>query len=318
VPQPSSLSFLGVAKESVKGAFIAATDYIPLTGFEPADSIVALEDNALRGSMVDLYGLVQGPKFVTYKASGPAFNDSLGYWLGTFFGDCTTTGAGAPFTHAFAVKNSGDAQPLAYSLTDFYVAATRAFVGMQCHDLSFKFSGDGFLTYEAMLTGLSEALQTKPTATFGARPLVPVWQAVTTIGGVVAATLIDGEFNLSRSVQVIHTADGSQQPYAIFMGSVSLTGKANVVMEDDTRLLELLNNTQPSVDFLFAQDGNNSIKLHATKAAYTGAPITRDGIFVRLPIEFSGVANATDAGASGGLSPAKVTLLNAKPAATFV
>jgi len=318
VPQPTSLSFLGVAKETVKGTFVAATDFIPLTSFEPADSIMGLEDKALRGSMVDLYGLVQGPKFVTYKMAGPVYNDSIGYLLGTFFGDCTTTGAGAPFTHAFSTKNSGDGQPLSYSLTDFYVAATRAFSGMQCHDLSFKFSGDGALMFEATLTGLLEATQSKPAASFGTRPLIPAWQCTPQFGGVSATTLIDGEFNLSRPVEVIHTADGTQQPYSVFMGPVSLTGKANVVMEDDTRLTEFLSNTQPAVDFLFTQDASNTVKLHATKGAYTGAPISRDGLFVHLPIEFSGVANATDAGASGGVSPAKVTILNAKPASTFV
>jgi len=318
VPKPTSVSFLGVAKESVKGTFVPATDYLPVTSFEPVDVVVPLEDKAYRGSMVDLYGLVQGPKFVTYKAAGPVFNDTIGYLLGCFFGDCTTTGAGAPFTHAFSVKNSTDGQPLAYSFTDYYAANTRGYVGLQCHDLSFKFSGDGMLTYEAMLTGLAGATQSKPTASFSARTLIPAWLLAVQFGGVAALTLIDGEFNLSREVQVIHTADGTQQPYSIFVGDVALAGKANVVMEDDTRLTEYLSNTQPALDLLFTQDASNVVQLHTTKAAYTGAPISRDGIYVHLPIDFSGVANSTDAGASGGLSPSKVTILNAKPASTFV
>ena len=140
MPQPTSLSFLGVAKETVKGTFVAATDYIPVTSFEPADVIMGLPDQAYRGSMVDEYGLVQGPRYVTYKIAGPVFNDTIGYLLNTFFRDCTTTSAGAPFTHAFSTKNSTDGQPLSCSLTDFYVAGTRAYSGMQCHDLSFKFS----------------------------------------------------------------------------------------------------------------------------------------------------------------------------------
>ncbi len=176
MPQPTSISFLGVCKEVTKGVWLTPTDYIPVSSFEPVDVIMPLEDNAYRGSMVDLYGWTQGPKYVTYKAAGPVFNDSIGYLLGAFFGDCTTTGAGAPFTHAFSTKNSGDGQPLAYSFTDFYAAGTRGYSGLQCHDLSFKFSGDGMLTYEAMLTGLLEATQTKPTATFGTRPIIPVWQ----------------------------------------------------------------------------------------------------------------------------------------------
>jgi len=318
VPQPSAISFLGVFKEAVKGTFGAATDYLPFSTAEPVDVIMPLEDNAYRGSMVDLYGWTQGPVYVTYKVAGPVFNDTIGYLLGCFFGDVTTTGAGAPFTHAFSVKNSGDGQPVSYSFTDFYAAGTRGYSGLQCHDLSFKFSGDGMLTYEATLTGLVETTKTKPTAAFSTRPIIPVWQGATKFGGVSALTLISGEFNLTRAMQVIHTADGTQAPYAIFMGPVSLAGKADVVMEDDTRLTEFLSNTQPAVDFLFTQDASNTVQLHATKAAYTGAPISRDGIYVHLPIEFSGVANATDAGASGGLSPAKVTILNAKPASTFV
>jgi len=301
-----------------KGLFVPATDYIPFTGAEPVDVIMPLEDKAYRASMADLFGVVQGPKYVTYKVSGPAYNDTIGYLLGCFFGDCTTTGAGAPFTHAFSTKNSGDGQPLAYSINDNYVAANRGYSGCQCHDLSFKFSGDGILTYEAMFTGLLEATKSLPTATFSARPLIPAWLCTTTIGGVAATTLIDGEFNLSRPVQVIHTADGTQQPYSVFVGPVALAGKLNVVMEDDTRLTELLSNTQPAIDLLFTQDASNSIQLHATKGAYLNAPITRSGIYVTLPIDLEGVANATDAGASGGLSPSKVTILSAKPAATYV
>ncbi len=277
MPQPTSLSFLGVAKETTKGTPVVPTDYIPFSSLEPVDSIVMLEDKAYRGSMVDLYGAVQGPKFVTYKLTGPAFNDTIGYLLGGFFGDCTTTGAGAPFTHAFSTKNSSDGQPLAYTLTDFYGPATRAYAGLQCHGLSFKFSGDGVLTYEAMLTGLVEATASKPTATFGTRPIVPAWQCATQFGGVAALTLVDGEFNLSRPVEVIHTADGTQQPYAVFVGPVSLAGKADVVMEDDTRLTEFLGNAQPSLDFLFTQDASNTVKLHTSKAEESNAPIARDG-----------------------------------------
>jgi hypothetical protein len=101
---------------------------------------------------------------------------------------------------------------------------------------------------------------------------------------------------------------------------VSASGKLTLVMEDDTQYLNYLNNSKPSLDINFSQGAGAAavqVKLHMTKAAYTAAEISRGKDYIELSVDFDALANTTDAGASGGYSPIKVTLQNAVAASTY-
>ena len=85
---------LGIAKEPqpATGTPVAATDFIPVTKFDPANKVAKLIDGAWRGSMTEEYGVVNGPRSSEVSLSGPAFLDTIGYLVAGMLGDVVTTG----------------------------------------------------------------------------------------------------------------------------------------------------------------------------------------------------------------------------------
>ena len=142
--QNSVRSFIGIAKEVTKGTAVAPTDYllVQADSLKPADIIDPLFDNGLRGSLVENYNYIPGRTRSTFDFSSSAFPDGIGYALTGLLGSVATTGASAPFTHTISLKNNltaaADAQPLSYTLTDFYAAAVRAYPGVQFTDFTLK------------------------------------------------------------------------------------------------------------------------------------------------------------------------------------
>lgn len=320
MPQPTFRSFLGIAKETVFGTAVAATAYLPVKDMNPKDKLKYLEDEGMRGSMVDSYGKIAGPLHAEYDFGGDVFPDTIGYPLAGVLGDVTVTGASAPYTHAMAVLNTGTGQPPSYTLSDYYTIATRQFAGVKFSEVGFKFSGDGLLTYSAKAMSLASATTSAPTPSFTAVTPIAGWAGAVTIGGGASTILIDGECTIKRPVTIISTVDGTQAPYSLWSGPVTASGKMTLVMEDDVQLLNYLNNSQPTLDINYAQGAGASavqVKLHMTKCAYTNAEVNRGKDFIELSVDYEAVANTTDAGTSAGYSPIKATLQNALPTGTY-
>lgn len=320
MPQPTFRSFLGIAKETVFGTPVAATAYIPVKTMSPKDNLTLLDDQGMRGSMVDVYDKIAGPIFAEYGFDGDVFPDTIGWPVAGILGDLTTTGASAPYTHAASVLNTGTGQPPSYTLSDYYTIATRQFAGAKFNELGFKFSGDGLLNYSAKVTSLASATATAPTPSYTAVTPLAGWVGAVKIGGTASAFIVDGECTIKRNVTVINTSDGSQAPYALWSGPVSASGKLTLVMEDDTQYLNYVNNSKPSLDINFQQGAGAAavqVQLHMTKAAFSGAEINRGKDYLELSVDYEALANTTDAGTSGGYSPIKVTLQNAVTSGTY-
>jgi hypothetical protein len=119
----------------------------------------------------------------------------------------------------------------------------------------------------------------------------------------------------------ITAVTGTQDPYAIFVGPLRVTGKMTLVHEDDSELVRYLTNTQPAVVLDFTQGAGAAlvdVKFQMTKGAYTVGRVNHSGKdWVETEIEFNAVANATDVGASLGVGPVLATIKSAKPAATY-
>jgi hypothetical protein len=320
VPHSSNLSFLGIAKEATLGTPVAATAFIPVDKPAPKDALTLLPDKGLRGSMVETYNEISGPKHSTFDFGGDVFPDTIGWMLAGTLGDLSTTGASAPFTHAMAVLNTSDGQPKSYTLTDYYATGTRQYAGAKFSELGFKFNGDGMLTYSAKATAFASTTTTVPTPSFTAITPIAGWTGVVTIGGTVSPSVIDGEVNIKRPVTVVDTVDGTQNPGAIWSGPVSVEGKMTLIMEDDTQLTNYLNNTQPSLDVNFSAGAGATavqVKLHMTNVVYTAADIGRGKDFVEIAVSFTARANTTDVGTSAGYSPIKATIQNAVTSGTY-
>lgn len=324
--QNTARSYLGIAKEVTKGTPVAPTDFIPVLAskLKPMDVIGELYDEGLRGSLVKEYNYIQGRSNSTYDFGGSVFADTFGYVLAGVLGDVTTTGSSAPYTHAISLKNAtavgADAQPISYTLTDFYAANVRAYPGIQFQSCSLKFTADGLLEYDAKGTGFLSSAATTPTPSFSSVLPTPVWQATVSVGGTTVSNTVDGNIDMTRTVTPIWGLANTRNPYQVFLGALETKGKLKFVMENDTELTRYLTNTQPAITITWAQGSGataTSISATMTKGAYTAAAIQRDKDFVEIDIDLNAMGNTTDAGSSAGYSNIKWTLENAKPSGTY-
>jgi hypothetical protein len=327
---PRSRSYLGIAKETRPSpgsapTAVAATDFIPFTSISPADNITYLDDNGMRGSMVETYDVIQGTIHSEFEFGGDVFADTIGYPLSGVLGDVVTTGSTAPYTHAVSTLNSqaSNGQPVTFTLSDYYSlgsASTRQFAGCQFESIDFKFSADAMLTYSAKAFGYQSATSTNPTPSFSTVTPLPSWSGTTTLNGTATAILSEGNCNIKRVIEPIFTVQGVQRPYQLFAGAVSVEGAMTLVMESDTELQYFLSNTKPALDIDFTQGTGASlqqVKIHMTKCAFTVAKIERGKEYIELSVTYKALANTTDAGASAGYSAIKVTLKNAKASGTY-
>jgi hypothetical protein len=324
--QNSVRSYIGIAKESTKGTAVAPTDFIPVMAdsLKPVDIIDPLFDKGLRGSLVENYNYIPGRTRSTFDFGGAVFPDTIGYSIAGVMGSVATVGASAPFTHTVSLKNSqatgADAQPISYTLTDFYAAECRKYAGIQFHDFSLKFNADGMLEYDTKATGWASASATTPTPSFSTILPTPVWQGTVSIGGSTVSNSVSGNLDMTRPVTPIYGISQTQNPYQVFLGALDVTGKFTFIMEDNTELTRFLTNTQPAIVLNWAYGaGATAVQLQATitKGAYTTAVIDRGADFVQIMVDVNGIGNTTDAGSTGGQAPIKWVLQNAKASGTY-
>jgi hypothetical protein len=278
----------------------------------------------LRGSNALNYNYIPGRTRSTVDFGGAVFADTVGYGIAGVLGSVATTGASAPYTHTISLFNSlasgGDVQPISYTMTDFYAVDVRSYPGCQFSDFSLKFNADGMLEYDAKSTGWASEVVSDPTPTFSTVLPTPVWRGTVSVGGSTVATAMTGNIDMKRPATPIYGISATQDPYQVFLGPLEVTGKITFVMEDDSELLNFLNNTQPALVFNWAYgSGASEVQIQATltKGAYTTGVIERGEDFVQVSVDFNAQANTTDDGASGGFSPIKWVLKNAKASGTY-
>lgn len=323
--QNSVRSYVGIAKEVTKGTAVAPTDFIPVlaSSVKPVDVIDPLYDMGLRGSLVNSYNYIQGRTRSTFDFGGSVFADTIGYPLTGILGEVATTGASAPYTHEISLLNAtavgANAQPLSYTLTDFYAAGVRAYSGVQIHDFTLNFAADGLLAYEAKGTGFASATASTPTPSFSTVLPTPVWRGTVSIGGSPVTNTMSGTLTMSRPVTPIYGISDTQNPYSVFLGALTTTGTFTFTMENDTELTRYLNNTQPAIILNWAYGtGSTAVQIQATvtKGAYVVTNIDRSSDFVTITCDINAQGNTTDAGAVG-YSNVQWVLQNAKPSGTY-
>jgi hypothetical protein len=324
--QQSVRSYLGIAKEATRGTAVAPTDFIPVMkdALKPVDIVDPLYDTGLRGSNVLNYNYIPGRTRSTVDFGGAVFADTVGYGIAGLLGSVATTGASAPYTHTISLFNSlvsgGDVQPISYTLTDFYAVDVRSYPGCQFSDFSLKFNADGMLEYDTKTTGFASETVSDPTPTFSTVLPTPVWRGTVSIGGSPVSTAMTGNIDMKRPATPIYGISNTQDPYQVFLGPLEVTGKITFVMDSDAELLNFLNNSQPALVFNWAYGaGASAVQIQATltKGAYTTGVIERGEDFVQVSVDINAQSNTTDAGSSGGFSPIKWVLQNAKASGTY-
>jgi len=79
---------------------------------------------------------------------------------------------------------------------------------------------------------------------------------------------------------------------------LKVTGKITFVMDNDSQLLNFLNNSQPALVFNWNYGtGANEVQIQATltKGAYTTGVIERGEDFVQVSVDINAQSNTTDA-----------------------
>lgn len=322
--KPSVRSYVGIAKEVTPATPVAATDFIPLSkdGLKPVDIINPLYDSGLRGSMVENYNYIQGRRHTEIDLGGPAFADTVGWWVAGILGVDDTTGVSAPYTHEITLKNAttGDAQPTSLTVEDYYVAGNRFYPGCKVTDFTMTFNSDGMLEYTARLMGHPSTTTAAATPSFTDVVPTAVWRGEVTIGGATIGYTTNGTVTMTRKAEAIFGINTDQGPYEVFVGALDVTGNLTFVMENDDQLLNFLDNTQPELTFTFSEGTGataTSIGFTISKGAYTTAANDRSGDHVAITVDLTGLGNTSDAGSTNGYANIKWTLENAVPANTY-
>lgn len=236
----------------------------------------------------------------------------------------------APFTHVFNVLNqsagiggTSGAQPPTHTVSDWtsLTASTgaRAYPSACVGTLDLtgnseqlfmgKASGNSWLSAPAGTTPVNSTTFTVP---------VPAWRSTVTIGGTAVYSPTEWAFALKRELGVYWTTQGSQQPFVIARGDLDATGSIKFsVPSDESALLYMLNNTQPTLSVTMSNGGTGSSLISFTMATqkcdFIKSKITRNGVLIGYDNEFRTAANTTNVGGSGGLGQFTLTVVNAVP-----
>lgn len=237
-----------------------------------------------------------------------------------------------PYTQAWSLLNSGSGQPATHTITHFLgptaTSGARQYPGACLSELALKWNA------ETELLSWTGKATTWPSVPLGSVPVaapstvLPVasWRMLLGIGGpasggTLIATSTDGELTIKRELTPYYTVTGSQNPYIIQRGGLSVEGKLNFVAADESPLLYVLNNTQPQLQIILDNGltGTNKItfQIDCQIAAFTESVPDGTKAAVEYGNTFMAVLNTTNAGGSGGYSPIKVSVTNNVPAGTF-
>ena len=147
----------------------------------------------------------------------------------------------APFTHKWAILNSGSGQPPTTTLTD-YTSLTpsvgaRAYPSACVSQLDFtgnaeqllmqKVSGNSWLSAPAVSTPTNTTAFTIPQ---------PNWESTVTIGGTQAFNVGEWTASIKRQLQVYWTAQNAQTPYIIARGGLGMSIGMNFTVASDESL----------------------------------------------------------------------------------
>jgi hypothetical protein len=325
-------AFLGIAPETTVGTPVAPTFTIPFAKFEPVDAPKQLDDPSLRGSMAALYGRYQGVSLTNWSLSGPMYVDIFEHLLVNILGDRTTTGAADPFTHATSLLNSSNGQPKTHTLTHWTGVPTtsgaRVYSSACLSDLTIKWDAAAKLCeYDAkgMAWGSAVAGST-PTASPSAVPPLASWRGLLGLagpasGGTLVGTVATATIDIKRKLEAHYTLSNGQQPYVIQRGSLGISGKMSFIAADETPITKYLADTQEQFQLLISNGitgaGQRQLTVDCNLVDYRTAKINQGKTATMYDVEFDGLANSTSAGASGGLSPGKVTILNANAGTVY-
>lgn len=295
----------------ILAAGATTTTVSSITGYSNG-SVVQIDTGAL--AEVVILSIAPSGSTLTFTNNPLRFGHSNGATVATVTG---------PYTHKFALLNSGSGQPPTHTFTDYtsLTAATGARMYPSSCVAQCDFTGNAEQLLDCKASGnswISQPAGTTPTNTTAFVVPVPNWRSTIVVGGSTISSLGEWSLSCKRQLQVYFTAQGSQNPYIIARGGLSLTGTFNyTVASDESPLTQMLTNSQPAVSITVnnGQAGVNQLQLGITcsKAAFVKSKIDRNAVLIGYTDEFEAVSNTTDVGGTAGLGPGTISLINNFP-----
>jgi hypothetical protein len=166
---PGSKTWAGITREQNAGtpllpgtmpgiAGMASTIPLDRATFEPEDTPHWLPDEAIRGSMAQLFNMILGPEDATFNYGGPFFGDVDGFLLDNVFGDLSSF-----YTGTFAGTTTATTANGTIGATSSTLTSTAAF------------SIGGYAQFEGTASSIAEVVAVTGTAgnvlSFGNTPL---------------------------------------------------------------------------------------------------------------------------------------------------
>ena len=241
------------------------------------------------------------------------------------------TNTTASYTHVFSNLNPASSTGNTSSQPPTYTWLHRNFIATSANhnadeysytrvtDMSMTAKKDGWFSWDAKAVAY---LRGYPSAdyppSFTTVKAQPSWKSAITLGGTQNYTVSELAVKLNREMDIVTTADGSQNPYVIAAGP--LTATFNIAFDaqsDETILTAMLNNTQPTFSYVISNglSGASTVSctITAQLAGYKNTPLSPVKSLWGFKADGELIANTTNAGNSGGYSPVQVTLVNAIP-----
>jgi hypothetical protein len=236
-------------------------------------------------------------------------------------GTDTVTGASDPWTHTVGLKNTTDGQPTSWTLSLFNGAETWQMAGSQLAQAEYEIPAEGAATASYQWLGLPAVKVSNPTNTPGTAKPWAGWNTTITLGGTAQSVYSSCKFSYKRETAPIHTADGTQSPYLIFVGPLTVTGELVSVYQGHvgapTDLANYLANTQLAlvVQVNPVGDATHFGKWTHTTVAYDDVEVSGSaGKWMEASAKWEAIANSTDA-IGGGQAPGKFQLATTVSAA---
>lgn len=234
-----------------------------------------------------------------------------------------------PYTHNFSLLNmnsstgSTTAQPPTYTalhrngIAPSFSADQYLYGHMNA--LKFQAKKDGWFVWDGKMTSFVRSAPAQSyLPAFSTVQGLPSWRSTVSLAGSQVLNVTDLTVDLSRDLDIIPTADGSQDPYVIGMGPLTANFSIDFDVAANENVLGYLEaNTQPTFSWTISNGltGTNEISfaIAAQLSGYKQAPLSIMKTFWGFKTSGSLIANTTNAGNSGGYSPLMVTLVNQTP-----
>jgi hypothetical protein len=316
---PSSLSWLGLAKETTYGTPVATpTIWVPLIDPSWKPDQKQLLNEAMYGDMAKLHGVVQGVRHDTISYKTHLFLDSIyPHMLSVLGNPDTLTGGGDPYTHKTALYNGGNGQPTSWTLSLYNGAETWQMPGSVISKVEVEVKAEDLSSLTVEWVGLPAVKVSNPTNTPSTAKPWASWNTSITVNGVRATNYSDIKLAYTREIEVVQTADGTVGPYVVFVGPLSAQLDVDGVYQGYTGtpadMSNLLTNGQVPILVQVNPVGDAThyaLWQHTLCAATSSEVKSSGGKYVSITSKYDAIANTTDA-LGGGQSPVQFQLLNA-------